>query len=923
MKAKRMGMSVGLAAIVAASILAAPGTAVASFEAYDVDFVTNDLYLVNCSTGQCQGIAINDAGTVAFIRFAPTNAAYYEGTWSVVLREPDGAESTAAEWLVKSTNTGARVEPAPGSGCSVGLSLSQSGLVSFNVGFYDNDDPFFQPSECGTVVIQPGVGVIGEIRQSWRSGSGLYQVQGGLSDSGQVAGTAYLSPSIFQAIGISDGTDEFLLGTAQFVGGNSYAPATYINGKGLVGAFFAGSTFSDGRPRLLRYDPYGSPVTSLQLLDPVDGAMGRHGIAMNDAGAVAVSRSIFYGGSTSQVVVANADGSVNPIGTAGEGFYSGVTNFPAGYDSRAEPPIVNDFNRVLLGASRSATGPFGVDSLWLADASGQPPLMVYDAGSSDVVLTDGRTVRFNQDDLFVIPLQGYNDAGQVLIRTSYLDVDYSTKYGLFLATPVPGLEPGRPILPAPQNVLPGGGFRFVGTCDLGGRIPGITGCPYPISFDPPVSVGYVYKMAAGSSTRFGSVLIPAALPDGDRNFAVEFDNKSFPIEAGKAFFFTSHVAGGVAQFRVTGIDPAEGLDPGNGAAFVTTLTFVDNGSESYDFTMVPTLEGATDTDGDGILDSIDNCPYVPNPDQKDFDGDGVGDACDNVEIASFTLSKSLVAGCKAVMGKVTLSQPAPADGVVVALSDSLAAATVPDTLKIAAGTTVKSFSVKTSAVSQQVSGTVTAALGGKTSKQSLTLRPMGMGALRLVPTKVAGGIGVVGKATLECKAGPGDITVGLASSNAGIAWPSSTMLTIPAGTQYRTFDITTSPVLATATTIIAASANGISKTKRLTVTPAASVSPTSLKFPNTPVGQTSAALTATLSNKGTAAFSISSIALTGTYATWFAMTENCPTSLAPGASCTISVTFKPQAVLKKSAKVSIVTGATSLPLSVTVSGTGL
>ncbi|MDP6722002.1 MAG: thrombospondin type 3 repeat-containing protein, partial [Pirellulaceae bacterium] len=34
-----------------------------------------------------------------------------------------------------------------------------------------------------------------------------------------------------------------------------------------------------------------------------------------------------------------------------------------------------------------------------------------------------------------------------------------------------------------------------------------------------------------------------------------------------------------------------------------------------------------DADNDGILDNIDNCPLVPNPDQLDSDNDGVGDAC--------------------------------------------------------------------------------------------------------------------------------------------------------------------------------------------------------------------------------------------------------------------------------------------------------
>jgi Thrombospondin type 3 repeat len=39
--------------------------------------------------------------------------------------------------------------------------------------------------------------------------------------------------------------------------------------------------------------------------------------------------------------------------------------------------------------------------------------------------------------------------------------------------------------------------------------------------------------------------------------------------------------------------------------------------------------GSNDLDGDGILDSADNCPSVPNPTQTDADGDSVGDVCDN------------------------------------------------------------------------------------------------------------------------------------------------------------------------------------------------------------------------------------------------------------------------------------------------------
>lgn len=42
----------------------------------------------------------------------------------------------------------------------------------------------------------------------------------------------------------------------------------------------------------------------------------------------------------------------------------------------------------------------------------------------------------------------------------------------------------------------------------------------------------------------------------------------------------------------------------------------------------PCVSGLADSDGDGIGDGADNCPYAPNPSQQDSDGDGLGNACE-------------------------------------------------------------------------------------------------------------------------------------------------------------------------------------------------------------------------------------------------------------------------------------------------------
>jgi hypothetical protein len=92
-------------------------------------------------------------------------------------------------------------------------------------------------------------------------------------------------------------------------------------------------------------------------------------------------------------------------------------------------------------------------------------------------------------------------------------------------------------------------------------------------------------------------------------------------------------------------------------------------------------------------------------------------------------------------------------------------------------------------------------------------------------------------------------------------------------------------------------------------------SPTSVSFGNQAVGSTSAPQTVTVTNTGSAAASVSSISA----AAPFAQTNTCGSSIAAGASCTVSVTFTPTSAGAASGNLTV---AGNSPLTVPLSGTG-
>jgi len=290
---------------------------------------------------------------------------------------------------------------------------------------------------------------------------------------------------------------------------------------------------------------------------------------------------------------------------------------------------------------------------------------------------------------------------------------------------------------------------------------------------------------------------------------------------------------------------------------------------------------------------------------------------------TLSLNRSIVAGCQSVTGRLQLATPAPAGGRVVFLSSTLASATTPASVTVPGGATTVTFLIKTKPVTSLQSGTITANVGGTVLTRKLSVRRIGMLSVGLIPTTVVGTKPVAATAKLECKAAPGPIMVDLASSNAAVADPVAASIVVPQGLQSVPFDVATSKVLSRATASLSGTANGIKKSRTLTVTPASFVSPTTLRFGAVPVGATSVPRAATtLTNKGKIPFTIGSIGITGTNPLSFPMTENCPPVLAAGASCSINVRFKPTVANSRSATLSIATSARAVPLSVLLSGTG-
>jgi Thrombospondin type 3 repeat len=564
----------------------------------------------------CPGVAINNRGDVVF-----RTAQVISGTPFIERSRIWVAWGGQTPELVYEFVTN-NDDPAPSSlQCNERglLGINDNGVVAVPAKWVDVDAAgnVVAYNDNGYLLVQPGSGPIRELR-------GLQNSSGRVNEALQMAG---LSTDSADRLTVSDGiTSESSVLNTQL---GRFSGLANINDAG-VAAFGGFLGYSSSTTTVFR----ASPPDSLQSVaigpNPGSGYTDFYTPGINNHGWLSFSTNLNNNAANPnpRVLLISPAGQLFPVAEAAGSEFS---NFFQTRGASSLGTSLNNFNRVSFVAQLDG-GVFQAGSIFVGDGSGDPPRLAlegYDSGR--IVLDDGREFETGfADDVADHGVNSLNDSGELVAAAlgSLFDENgafVGQRQVLLLARPAVGTEPGNPIIPPPEDALPGGGWRFRNIC-VPCRLAG-SGRSLRAYFDPPVAVGYAFSADNGAIGTFTSVLVPAPLAGGDSEFMIEYGSTSMPLAAGQAFNFPAPIR----EFRISGIDPAEGLDPTDASAFVVGLTFSDDVSADFSFTMIPEVIDTTDTDGDGVGDSLDNCPAAANPDQEDSDGDGIGNACDTTQ----------------------------------------------------------------------------------------------------------------------------------------------------------------------------------------------------------------------------------------------------------------------------------------------------
>ncbi|HEV2175957.1 MAG TPA: FG-GAP-like repeat-containing protein [Terriglobia bacterium] len=232
-----------------------------------------------------------------------------------------------------------------------------------------------------------------------------------------------------------------------------------------------------------------------------------------------------------------------------------------------------------------------------------------------------------------------------------------------------------------------------------------------------------------------------------------------------------------------------------------------------------------------------------------------------------------------------------------------------------------------------MAGTLTLTDGAPTSPQVVSLTGLGTGsgpAVELSSTSINFGDEPVGKTSSPqtvtvTNSGTSTLTISNVAASGDFA-QTSTCITSLAPNATCTITVTFTPTVEGARSgAVTLTDNAADSPQTIGLsgfgtgsTPSATLSPTSLTFALQVVGTKSPAQPVTLTNGGNAALSITSIATSGD----FGQTNNCGTSLAAGANCTINVTFTPTGFNGRTGTLTVTDSAANSPQTASLRGTG-
>ena len=231
---------------------------------------------------------------------------------------------------------------------------------------------------------------------------------------------------------------------------------------------------------------------------------------------------------------------------------------------------------IPLGGNQVAEGPEG--KLYASNVAGVSRLNITSNASEQVISNMGQVMGVAFDPQGVLHFSAANTRHIFAVNpvTGLLPVQ-------FTKAPIPGNSEVKleyvpdgfldmPIVLMPDNIGGNGTFVFPGA----NVVPGVT-----INFDPPVVTGYDY-FVTGST--FRTVTLPTEIGDGLYELSLWNGSEYVPstvLSGGTEHQFAD---GGIARFRITGIEISAGLDPADTSAFVTQLSFATAGTANVRMT---------------------------------------------------------------------------------------------------------------------------------------------------------------------------------------------------------------------------------------------------------------------------------------------------------------------------------------------------